>query len=93
VSTPIVGGGAAFNKEATDAALEKAQPLPIAGQPEDIAQAALYLASDASRFVTGHCLVVDGGATAGAIAGARAPRVSGIFAGPSFQQGGPALVR
>jgi NAD(P)-dependent dehydrogenase (short-subunit alcohol dehydrogenase family) len=93
VSTPIVGGGAAFNKEATDAALEKAQPLPIAGQPEDIAQAALYLASDASRFVTGHCLVVDGGATAGAIAAARAPRVTGIFAGPSFQQGGPALVR
>jgi NAD(P)-dependent dehydrogenase (short-subunit alcohol dehydrogenase family) len=87
VSTPIVGGGANFNKEATDAALEKAQPLPIAGQPEDIAQAALYLASDASRFVTGHCLVVDGGAIAGALATARSPRISGIFAGPSFEQG------
>src|SRR6202451_2716267 len=70
VSTPILGGGANYNKAATDAALEKAQPLPIAGQPEDIAQAALFLSSDAARFITGHCLVVDGGATAGQIAGA-----------------------
>ena len=65
VSTPILGGSAHYNKAATDAALEKAQPLPVAGQAEDIAQAALFLASDASRFITGHCLVVDGGATAG----------------------------
>ncbi|KAG6583703.1 hypothetical protein SDJN03_19635, partial [Cucurbita argyrosperma subsp. sororia] len=32
--------------------------------PEDIAEAALYLASDASRFVSGHNLIVDGGFTA-----------------------------
>jgi len=31
------------------------------GQPEDIALAALYLASPAARYVTGHVLVVDGG--------------------------------
>jgi NAD(P)-dependent dehydrogenase (short-subunit alcohol dehydrogenase family) len=90
VSTPILALGGAFNKEATDAALAHAQPLPIAGQPEDIAQAALFLASDAARFVTGHCLVVDGGATSGAIAGAPRPgqerlRPQRTFAGPSFE--------
>lgn len=42
-----------------------AQPIPIAGLPADIAQAALFLASDASRFVTGLDIVVDGGLTAG----------------------------
>jgi NAD(P)-dependent dehydrogenase (short-subunit alcohol dehydrogenase family) len=34
-------------------------------QPEEIAAAALYLASDESKFVTGSCLMVDGGYTAG----------------------------
>ena len=38
-------------------------PLGFAGEPEDIAHAALYLASDEARFVTGAALVVDGGAT------------------------------
>ncbi|HTX51216.1 MAG TPA: glucose 1-dehydrogenase [Caulobacteraceae bacterium] len=91
VSTPILSlGGGGFNKEATDAALVNAQPLPLAGQPEDIAEAALFLASDAARFVTGHCLVVDGGATAGQVQTApRAgqPRVQPqrSFAGPSFE--------
>ena len=37
--------------------------LGIAGFPEDIANAALYLASDEARYVTGHTLVVDAGQT------------------------------
>ena len=43
-------------------------PLQRIGTPEDIAQAVLYLASDASSFVTGQQLVVDGGFS---IAGSR----------------------
>jgi len=46
--------------------VESAQrPLKRIGRPEEIAQAALYLASEASSFVTGTALVVDGGGLAG----------------------------
>lgn len=38
-----------------------AYPLGRLGQPEDIAHAIIYLLSDASSWVTGHTLVVDGG--------------------------------
>jgi len=39
-------------------------PMGRFGKPEEIAQAALFLASDDSSFVTGHLLLVDGGNTA-----------------------------
>jgi len=45
--------------------LSQYQPIPRAGLPDDIARAALWLASDDSSFVTGINLVVDGGATCG----------------------------
>ncbi len=41
------------------------QPIPRYGQPDDIAQMALFLAGDRSSFVTGQALVVDGGAANG----------------------------
>lgn len=43
--------------------VERMHPLGI-GQPEDIAWAAVYLASDESRYATGSALLVDGGSTA-----------------------------
>jgi len=45
------------------------QPLQRQGVPEDVANAALYLASDRSAYVTGVVLPVDGGTAAGPPAG------------------------
>lgn len=42
--------------------LEKT-PLQLLGQPEDIANAYLFLASESASFITGQCLSVDGGIT------------------------------
>jgi len=43
-------------------AVARRLPLQRIGEPDDVATAALFLASDAARWVTGHTLVVDGGA-------------------------------
>jgi NAD(P)-dependent dehydrogenase (short-subunit alcohol dehydrogenase family) len=45
--------------------MARAQPITRTGTPEDIARAALWLASDDSSYVTGDALVVDGGLAAG----------------------------
>ena len=42
-------------------------PLGRFGEPEDVAKAALFLASDDARYVTGHTLAVDGGYLAGGL--------------------------
>ncbi len=49
--------------EKTKQGFEAQTPYPRLGEPEDIAMAALYLASDESDFITGEILVVDGGWT------------------------------
>jgi NAD(P)-dependent dehydrogenase (short-subunit alcohol dehydrogenase family) len=53
-----------WENPAQEAALSRATPLGRIGEPEDIAGAALFLASAAGRYVCGQTIVVDGGATA-----------------------------
>jgi NAD(P)-dependent dehydrogenase (short-subunit alcohol dehydrogenase family) len=65
--TPMLRSEARQLGQADDQFLVEAaeRPLQRIGLPEDIAQAALYLVSDAASFVTGSALVVDGGGLAG----------------------------
>lgn len=44
--------------------VESMTPMGRMGRPEEIAQAVVWLCSDAASFVTGHAMVIDGGATA-----------------------------
>jgi NAD(P)-dependent dehydrogenase (short-subunit alcohol dehydrogenase family) len=53
--------GSRLKDELWAADIQKRTPLGRFGTPEDVAEAAAYLASDAASFVTGHALVVDGG--------------------------------
>lgn len=53
-----------FEDPAYAAAAKAMIPLGMVAQPEDVAEAVAYLASDAARMVTGTSLKVDGGATA-----------------------------
>lgn len=61
IKTPMYEGGVAQMNDAAglQKMLEK-QPLGL-GEPEDVAHAVAFLLSDASRFITGTQLVVDGG--------------------------------
>jgi NAD(P)-dependent dehydrogenase (short-subunit alcohol dehydrogenase family) len=72
IATSIFGASLGLPREVADQMAArvaenaaKVQPVPKAGMPEDIAQAALYLASDAAAFVSGTHIVVDGGITVG----------------------------
>lgn len=61
--TASVASGDPNDLETTTRRLASTSPLGYAGMPGDIAAAALFLASDDGRFVSGHTLVVDGGQT------------------------------
>lgn len=65
IDTPILNPmRQMFGKEEAEAKLARQIPLGRIGEPEDIAQAILYLASDESKFVTGAEIKVDGGISA-----------------------------
>ncbi len=88
ISTPLVHGGIPGGKETLDPILGKAQPLQRAGQAEDIANMAMFLASDEANWITGAAMVVDGGFTAGTpfqLAGVE-QQLSAGYSGPSFQR-------
>ncbi len=74
IATPIFWGGSArantLSEEENQRKMEKLQtnlsratPMTRSGLAEDIAQAALFLASDEGSFINGHDLIVDGGRT------------------------------
>lgn len=65
IDTPILDGMArGMSKEELTRKLAKQVPLGIIGEPDDIAYAVVYLASDESKFMTGAELKLDGGISA-----------------------------
>jgi NAD(P)-dependent dehydrogenase (short-subunit alcohol dehydrogenase family) len=93
IKTPLAMGR---REEAWDRLAREKQPWPDLGLPEHIADTALFLASDDSRFITGQVIVVDGGLTAmgpdlfGHEAGSRLLRKAGLNTGST---GLPGAVR
>jgi NAD(P)-dependent dehydrogenase (short-subunit alcohol dehydrogenase family) len=72
IATSIFGRAAGLDSETAQrtvgfmtAALSEAAPIRRAGQPIDIAEAVLWLASDSSAFVNGQAIAVDGGLLTG----------------------------
>ena len=72
IPTPMIALARGVPVEEADAKLgvitesfREAQPLRRPGRPDDVAKAALWLASDDSSFVNGHALAVDGGVSGG----------------------------
>jgi NAD(P)-dependent dehydrogenase (short-subunit alcohol dehydrogenase family) len=67
VDTPILDGiskNAGIEKDIVMGKLARQIPLGRVGEPSDIANGVLYLASDEAVFCTGSALTIDGGLTA-----------------------------
>lgn len=63
IVTPLVTRE--LGEEAVTAVFSQLQPIRRAGRPEDVAETAAWLASDAAGFVNGQAIVVDGGLSGG----------------------------
>jgi NAD(P)-dependent dehydrogenase (short-subunit alcohol dehydrogenase family) len=74
----ITGQAETMAKAAIAQMSQHAQPVARGGQSDDIAQAVLFLASEAAGFVTGTSLIVDGGITIGPRP-SWDPQIPGIF--------------
>ncbi len=90
INTPLINSRLPGGEETAAQFLALIQPIPRAGRPDDIANMALFLASDEADWITGAAMVVDGGMTAGGtvLGNTRPtpPAVPGNFAGPSFKK-------
>jgi NAD(P)-dependent dehydrogenase (short-subunit alcohol dehydrogenase family) len=93
INTPLIYGNVAGGENSAAKFLSKMQPMPREGRPDDIANMALFLASDESEWITGAAMVVDGGYTAAGnfFANEQGNGLQGVlpsdgFAGPSFEK-------
>jgi NAD(P)-dependent dehydrogenase (short-subunit alcohol dehydrogenase family) len=86
IATSIFARGAGLEGDAAQATVElmssalgEMAPIRRAGQPIDIAEAVLWLASDASSFVNGQAIAVDGGLTTGPLYREQHARIDGLM--------------
>ena len=77
IATPLLqtlSGSRDVPMDQLRAGLAHSQPIPRAGEPEDVAQTAVWLASDEASFVTGAAIVVDGAMALGPMWSRQAPQ-------------------
>jgi NAD(P)-dependent dehydrogenase (short-subunit alcohol dehydrogenase family) len=63
IETPMTTGGILVDAPELEQALRAWHPIGRFGQPDEVAAAVLWLASDKASFVTGHAMLIDGGST------------------------------
>jgi NAD(P)-dependent dehydrogenase (short-subunit alcohol dehydrogenase family) len=85
VNTPLIHRGRPGAEEGAEQRMAKMQPIPRAGKPDDIANMALFLASDESAWISGTAMVVDGGVNTGNTRFRLAGLPDSGFSGPSFE--------
>jgi NAD(P)-dependent dehydrogenase (short-subunit alcohol dehydrogenase family) len=63
IKTPMVSRSTGDKKEIIEQ-YENLEPMGRLGNPEEVAEAVIWLCSDQASFITGHSMMVDGGWTA-----------------------------